>query len=263
MIFIVGMLRSGTSLTEQILARHPAVVPGGELPCLSGTLRLPGEPSVGSQWAVRLAEAGPEAWDALGAQYLTEACRRAGVDREALGSSCFLTDKLPTNYLMLGAIPRILPGARIIHCQRAALDACLSCFFQNFGPGHAWTTELSWIASIYRAYRSQMEWWTTRAGIEVVPLPYESLVANLEAEVRRLLAALDLPFHPDCLTFHRSARDVRTASVDQVRRPIYQSSRGRAERYRPWLGPLIAGLGDLEALPPAPELWPQASAAPE
>ena len=93
-----------------------------------------------------------------------------------------------------------------------------------------------------------------QAGIEVVELSYERVVDDVEGEVRRLLEALDLPFHPDCLSFHESRRDARTASVDQVRRPIYRSSVRRSDRYRPWLGPLLDGLGDLDNLPPATSL---------
>jgi hypothetical protein len=257
MIFIVGMLRSGTSLAEQILSRHPAVHAGGELPCLARTLRRPTEPRVGSQWAERLAAATPTEWEQLGRAYLADAARTASLDPGPSGATVRLTDKQPTNYLYLGAIARILPGARIVHCTRDPLDTAVSCFFQNFGPGHAWSTELPWIAELYRAYRSQMAWWTEQAGIDVVELSYERVVDDVEGAVRRLLDALDLPFHPDCLTFHESRRDARTASVDQVRRPIYRSSVGRSERYRPWLGPLIEGLGDLDHLPPAPGLVPR------
>lgn len=254
MIFIVGMLRSGTSLAEQILSRHPAVRAGGELPSLSRTLRRPQESQVGSEWAERIAVASPSELERLGRAYLTDAADVSSVARDSITRAHRLTDKQPTNYAYLGAIARILPGARIVHCTRDPLDTCVSCFFQNFGPGHAWSTELAWIADLYRAYRAQMAWWTQQAGIEVVELSYERVVDNVEGEVRRLLEALDLPFHPDCLTFHESRRDARTASVDQVRRPIYRSSVRRSDRYRPWLGSLLDGLGDLDNLPPAPSL---------
>jgi len=254
LVFIVGMPRSGTSLTEQVLSRHPDVVAGGELPSLSAVLRDRADGQVNRDWAKRLVEMGPDGWDALGARYLDDACARAGVRRSDLGEKVVLTDKQPTNYIMLGAISRILPGARIVHCTRDPLDTCLSCFFQNFGPGHAWSTELPLIASVYRAYRAQMHWWITEGGIEVIPSDYERLVDDLEGEIRQLLERLGLSFHPDCLTFYESARDARTASVDQVRQPIYRSSIGRAQHYRPWLGPLIEALGDLDALPRATEL---------
>ena len=257
LVFIVGMPRSGTSLVEQILSRHPQVVAGGELPSLDRALREPGEPPVGSAWAERLAAEGPTAWDARGQAYLADAARRAGVAPGTVGPELRLTDKQPTNYMFLGALPRILPGARIVHCRRDPLDTCVSCFFQNLGPGHAWTTELPWLATVYRAYRRQMAFWTEAGGVEVVHVDYEAVVDDLEGQVRRLLAALDLPFHPDCLAFHESRRDARTASVDQVRQPIYRSSVGRAARYRAWLGPLVDALGDLDALPPATERVPQ------
>jgi len=257
MIFIVGMPRSGTSLIEQILSRHPAVTAGGELPSLNRTLRPEGTPPVGAEWAERVATAPPSQWDALGRAYLADAASMASMRAEDLSAQVRLTDKQPTNFVFLGAIARILPGARIIHCARDPLDTCLSCFFQNFGPGHAWSTELSWTAEMFRVYRAQMAWWTTQASIEVIDVQYETLVSDLEREVHRLLDALDLPFHPDCLTFHESTRDARTASVDQVRQPIYPSSVGRAERYRPWLGPLIDGLDDLDSLPAANELVSQ------
>ncbi len=254
MVFIVGMPRSGTSLVEQILSRHPMVTAGGELPSLSLTLRRPNDSRVGSAWAERLLQLSSTELDELGHWFLTDAACRASLDPTTVGPARRLTDKQPTNYLFLGAIPRILPGARIVHCTRDPLDTCVSCFFQNFGPGHAWSTELTWTADIYRAYRSQMAWWTHTVGIEVVEMSYESLVADLEGQVRRLLDALELPFHPDCLSFHESDRDARTASVDQVRRPIYRSSVRRSDHYRPWLGPLIDALADLDRLPPAPDL---------
>jgi len=257
MLFIVGMPRSGTSLVEQILSRHPAVVAGGELPSLNRVLRGPDDPPVGSAWADRLVHLDASALDALGDRYRADAARLAHLAPDALGPDLWLTDKQPTNFLMLGAIPRILPGARIVHCTRDPLDTCLSCFFQHFGPGHTWTTELDWLGAIYRAYRAQMHHWTTVAEIDVVEVQYEHLVADLEGGVRRLLAALDLPFHPDCLSFYESDRDARTASVDQVRRPIYRSSVRRADPYRPWLGPLVDALADLQALPPAVELVPR------
>ena len=248
-VFIVGMLRSGTSLTEQILASHPQVTPGGELPSLSQVLRplAAGDPAPGA-WARALAGLSTDACHDLGRAYIADAARRAGTTPDAVGR-VIVTDKQPTNFLMLGAITRILPGARIIHCRRDPLDTCLSCFFQNFGPGHAYTTELGWMGAVYRGYRQQMHWWTERCGIAVTPIDYEQLVNDTEPSVRRLLAAVGLPFDPACLSFHTNRRDVRTASVDQVRRPIYSSSVGRAERYAPWLQPLRDALGDLDDLP--------------
>jgi len=248
-VFIVGMLRSGTSLTEQILASHPQVQAGGELPSLSAVVRPLATDRTPGSWARALASMSPDQWDALGHAYIEDAARRAGTTPDALGP-VLLTDKQPTNFMLLGAIARILPAARVLHCRRAPLDTCLSCFFQNFGPGHDYTTELAWMGRVYRAYRQQMAWWTEQCDIHTENIDYESIVSDTETTVRRLLDAVGLPFDPACLSFHENRRDVRTASVDQVRRPIYRSSVGRADAYAPWLGPLIEALGDLDDLPP-------------
>lgn len=248
-VFIVGMLRSGTSLVEQILASHPQVSPGGELPSLSAVLRpLAGNDRSPGAWARVLAQQSREEWDALGQAYIADATRRAGTTPCALGP-VIVTDKQPTNFMLLGAIARILPRARILHCRRSPLDTCVSCFFQNFGPGHDYTTELAWMGTVYRAYRAQVAWWTDHCGIATHNIDYEAIVDDTEPQVRALLDSVGLPFDPACLAFHKNRRDVRTASVDQVRQPIYRSSMGRADHYAPWLGPLRDALGDLDSIP--------------
>lgn len=246
MVFIVGMPRSGTSLVEQILACHPQVQAGGELNSLRDAIAAHAPPN--TPWS-------PAAAASVRGAYLADASARTGVDPAHLvQGSLRLTDKQPGNFAQLGVIHEALPGARIVHCVRDPLDVGWSCFRQNFGPGHVWSTELEWIGLTWRAYRSVMNHWTQVCEIDAIDVVYEELVHDPEPVVRTLLDRLDLPWHPGCLDFHRSGRTVRTASYDQVRQPLYTSSAGGAQAYRPWLGPLVDALGDTDSLPPATEL---------
>ncbi len=264
MVFVLGMPRSGTSLVEQILGCHSQVHAGGELPSLRNALQSTQRDGEGRLlWPQKVIDATDAQCADMGQAYLQDALRSTRIDASSLPPGHFLTDKQPGNFTMLGAIPYLLPGARVVHCRRAPLDTCLSCFLQNFGPGHVYSTELNWLAATYRAYRSLMAWWTEECGIEVISVDYEDLIADTEASVRRLLDALGLPFEPACLQFYRSKRDVRTASYAQVQQPIYTTSVGRAEAWLPFLQPLVDGLGDLSVIPSAdsldanlPPVWP-------
>lgn len=234
LVLIAGLPRSGTSLLEQVLAAHPAVLGLGESPMLRDVLdALPGDPA--TPWPDRLAACGAEARRQAGARYL------AHLDAE-LGPAIVRIDKTPSNLLYVDALARILPGAKAILMHRNALDAGTSCFFQGFGPYFAWTDDLTTLGHVARHYGQLRDQWVETAPLPVLHVSYEALVHQPEDQVRRVLDFVGLPWDPVVLDFHTTGREMRTASFDQVRQPINTRSVGRGEHYRPWLGPFIDAL---------------------
>jgi len=234
-VFIVGMPRSGTTLIEQIVSSHPQVTGAGEL----SALRLVVEGSgVFPERLEALAEG--EAADLLrqlGQAYL------ARVAPLAQGRAR-LVDKMPGNFLYAGMIPLILPGARIIHTRRDAVDTCLSCYTKLFGGEQSFAYDQAELGAFYRHYERLMAHWREILPSErFIEVDYESVVDNLEDEARRLTDFLGLSWDDACLNFHDNRRVVRTASVNQVRQPIYKTSKGRWQAYADYLGPLLAALG--------------------
>jgi tetratricopeptide (TPR) repeat protein len=233
-VFIIGMPRSGTTLTEQVLASHPDAAGAGELPDIS---RIAAGMSAAS---VRY----PDNLDGLTAAQLTASATRYLATLKSIGPDARrVTDKMPTNFLHLGLIKLLFPEAPVIHCTRNPVDTCLSIYFQNFSRGHAYATDLADIGFVYREYRRLMAHWH-----EVVPTPvfecsYEELVANQEDVSRRLIDFIGLEWDDACLAFHKNKRVIHTASYDQVRRPIYQQSVQRWRRYERHLDPLFEALG--------------------
>ena len=237
-IFIVGMPRSGTTLAEQILASHPKVAGLGELPHIS-------EIAYGfSEWSEAEGEY-PAALAGLDEPDWARAAKlyMARLDRN--GDETYISDKLPHNFQYLGFISLLFPNARIVHCRRSALDTCVSCFTTSFSKGQEWSFDLSDIGAYYGLYLDLMAHWRRVLPLPIYDIQYESVVADLPGEARRLLDFCGLDWHPDCLEFHRSKRPVFTASNTQVRQPIYASSVGRWRRYEDQLQPLI------DKLPPA------------
>ncbi len=237
-IFIVGMPRSGTSLVEQILASHPDAAAGGELEVL---------PEIERAAAEILGRTEPYP-DCLAGVSSAEMARlresyRAAIAEIGQGAR-YVTDKLPPNYERLGLIQRLLPEARIIHIQRDPRDTCLSCFFQNFGNTHAYSTSLRMLGEVYGIYRDLMTYWHETLSLPILDIAYESIVAAPEASVRKLLEFCGLSWHDDCLNFHASKRYVNTASYDQVRQPLYDSSVGRWNHYERHLTELLEALSE-------------------
>lgn len=233
-VLIAGLPRSGTSLLEQILTTHPSIQGIGESPALRRALEgLPGPKN--QPWPRRLAAASPADRAAAGAAYA------AAVAAEA-GPTGIRLDKTPPNLLLVDGLARILPGARAILLRRDLRDTCVSCFFQGFGPYYAWTDHLPWLGRVARGYDTLRQRWLDEPPLPVLGLDYEALVGSPEDSLRRVLAFLDLPWHPELLAFHTSEREMRTASYDQVRSPIHTRSVGRAADFAPWLGPLDAAL---------------------
>ncbi len=236
-VFIVGTPRSGTSLTEQILSRHPAVAAFGEREDITRALCiLGGGPLAYERHVEALEELDREALERIAADYLAAASAGApGVAR--------ITDKMPYNFMHLGFIAQLFPRARIIHCRRDPMDSCLSCYFQRFSRGNFHTYRLPHLGAFYRVYEEMMAHWRGALDLPIFELSYEALVADLEGESRRLLAFLGLDWDPRCLRFYESKRVVNTASFDQVRRPLYADSVGRWRHYADRLAPLIEALG--------------------
>jgi tetratricopeptide (TPR) repeat protein len=238
-IFIVGFPRSGTTLTEQILASHPKVHGAGEVGFLA---ELTAEAVVSDGGKIAF----PESLPRLGAESL----RRLGESYVArLGrtdpAAAHVTDKNLGNFGFLGFINLILPRAKIIHVQRDPFDTCLSCFSLRFaGNGSGFIYDLGELGRHYRMYQDMMDHWRqTLSPGAMLEVQYESIVEDLEAEARRMVAYCGLAWDERCLAFHQNERSVRTASATQVRRRIYRSSVQRWRRYEKHLGPLMDALG--------------------
>ena len=230
-IFVVGMPRSGTSLTEQILASHSQVHGAGELE----TVRQLAWQSV-KRFPEDLPALNDEGWRQLGAAYLDEVKRLAG-------GSPIIVDKLPRNFIHIGIIRCMLPAARIVHIGRDPMDTCLSCFQNYFySSGMAYTTDQADLGRYYRQYEMLMEHWRASLQKGIFDMTYEDLVADTENRVRKLLDFCELDFEATCLDFHKTERRVATASATQVREPIHARSVGRWRNYEKFLGPLIGAL---------------------
>jgi predicted Zn-dependent protease len=241
-IFIVGLPRSGSTLLEQILASHSQVEGTRELAEVLGCaheLSLRGEPPGSQAYPQAIAQLTRAELTALGERYLaqTRVYRRRGRPR--------FIDKAPLNCLHVGLIHLMLPNARIIDARRAPLPCCFSNFKQHFQRGVLFTYSLTDLGHYYRDYVSLMSHFDTVLPARIHRVQYETLVADLEGEVRRLLDYCGLPFEEQCLRFHETRRVVQTVSSEQVRQPLYTEAVDQWRNFEPWLGPLKEGLGEL------------------
>jgi len=233
-VFIVGMPRSGSTLIEQILSSHPDVHGAGEVKYLSQALgklrdRLPSLPKY------------PEMVSKLTAPQLEIVANTyQAMLTNGAGEAKRITDKLLTNYFFLGLINLLFPKAKVIHTQRDPVDTCLSGFTKLFKDDMPHSYDLVELGRYYGKYRELMEHWEN-----VLPkgflttVIYEDVVADTEKEAKRLIEFLGLPWDPKCVDFHKSERPVKTASVAQVRRPIYKTSVKRWKKYGDGLQPLV------------------------
>jgi tetratricopeptide (TPR) repeat protein len=247
-IFILGMPRAGSTLIEQILASHPLV---------EGTMELPDIPALAKRLGGRklksdesaypdgLAGLGEDELRSLGEEYL----ERTRVQRKT-GRPYFI-DKMPNNWAHVGLIHLILPNARIVDARRHPLGCCFSNFKQHFARGQGFTYSQQDLGHYYRDYVALMRHFDRVLPGRVHRILYEEMIEDPEREVRRLLECLGLPFDPACLLFYENERAVRTASSEQVRRPINREGLDQWRPYEPWLGPLKDALGPVLASYPA------------
>jgi tetratricopeptide (TPR) repeat protein len=234
-VFIVGMPRSGTTLVEQIAASHPAVFGAGELDSFSRIAATLGETEKGTT---------SRQWDAREVKRLAQTY--IGHVQSLAGQAMRITDKAPGNLINLGLIATLFPTARVILCRRDPRDNCLSCFFQWFRTGHAFSYDLADCGRQYLEAKRVAAYWRDVLPLKILEVQYETLVADLEGQSRRLIDFLGLPWDPACLEFHRTQRVVLTASDWQVRQPLYTRSVGRWRNYQRHLGPLLEVLDEKE-----------------
>ena len=234
-VFILGMLRSGTSLVEQILASHPHVAGGGELMFLPQALRKYTEaPTIVS--GDKIAALPDATLRAIGEDYL----KKLGQFYPEAGR---VTDKLPGNFMMIGLIRTLFPRARIIHCVRDPVDTCVSCYLTHFDGGHPYAYDLQEIGEYHRMYRGLMEHYEKILPADaMLTVRYEDLVADIETGSRRLVGFCGLDWDPACLEFNKASRAVKTASLYQVRQTPYTRSIGRWRNYSSHLEPLQKAL---------------------
>lgn len=238
-VFIVGMPRSGTTLLERILGGHPDAAGVGELdtlPMLASS--IPARLGVSTYSYRNLDAATPALMDSLADEYLASIRSLAPAARR-------IVDKMPHNFMHVGLIALALPGASIIHNRRHPLDTCLSCYTTWLRTSHDYAVSLKGLATAYRNYHRLMHHWSALLGNRIIESVYEETVADTEGSARRIINAIGLDWNDACLAFHSRSGVVTTASVHQVRKPIYASSKNRWKNYEPYIGELIEALRDL------------------
>ena len=246
-IFILGMPRAGSTLIEQILASHSRVEGTTELPDIALIARSLRKGGGGADYVDGLATLDGEALRTLGESYLetTRVQRRTGRP--------FFIDKMPNNWVHVGLIHLILPNARIVDARRHPLDCCFSNFRQHYARGQAFSYSLDDMGRYYADYVALMDHFDQVLPGRVHRVIHEHLLDDPEGEIRRLLAWLRLDFEPACLAFHKTRRAVRTASSEQVRRPLNRDGVDQWRAYDAWLDPLKSALGPvLDSYPEAP-----------
>jgi tetratricopeptide (TPR) repeat protein len=233
-VFIVGMPRSGSTLVEQILSSHPDLYGAGEVKYLSYALgqlrdRFPSLP----KYPDMVAKISPAQMDIVAKNYLRQLTATSG-------DASRVTDKLLTNYFFVGLINLLFPNAKIINTMRDPVDTCLSGFTKLFKDDMPHSYDLGELGRYYGKYREIMEHWgKVLPEGTLITVQYEDVVADTEKEARRLIDFLGLPWNDKCVDFHKSDRPVKTASVAQVRKPIYKTSVKRWKKYGDGLQPLV------------------------
>lgn len=236
-IFILSMPRAGSTLTEQILSSHSEVFGAGELPnVIMVAQSSAGLRDVGNDFIERIPNFTLEDSSKLG-QFYIDLCEKWRSQKTR-----FFTDKLPTNFSLVGFIGLILPNAKIIHVHRDPIDTCFGCYKVNFSGDLNFAYNLKELGEYYCDYWRLMEHWNKVLPGKIYNLSYEQLVNNQEEETRKLLDYCGLEWEEQCLRFYETERTVRTASAAQVRKPISTEGIGRWKEYEKHLAPLIEAL---------------------
>jgi tetratricopeptide (TPR) repeat protein len=239
-IFVIGMPRSGSTLIEQILASHPQVCGGGELPKFAAAMA-----DTTTRGGVSLPDAimhlSSEDLQRLGERYLAEITPLAP-------TAARIVDKTLSHFLYAGLIHLALPQARIIHAVRDPAATCLSCFSKVFASGQLYSYELAELGRLYRHYQALMDHWhRVLPQGRILDVRYEDVVVDLEGQARRMIAYCGLGWDERCLDFHKTERPILTASAVQVRQPLYRDALDRTRHYRHHLAPLLAELSGSDA----------------
>ncbi len=233
-VFIVGLPRSGTTLTEQILAAHSQIHGAGELTLARRDfLALGAQPNDDSVFS---------ALGGLGGEVFRRQAQWHLDQLAALNATAArVVDKMPDNYFYLGLLAAQFPRAKFIHCRRDLRDVAVSCWFTNFRDFY-WACDPDHIASRFQQYQQMMDYWYKVLPVSILEIQYEETVTDLPSAARRLIDWCGLDWEPACLAFHEGKKPVRTASVAQVRKPVYTKSVARWQNYERHLGPLFAAL---------------------
>lgn len=243
LVFVVGMPRSGTSLVEQIIASHPEAFGCGELPDIRriGKIDLPQAVRSSHPWPRCAGSATREALTTLARTHVASLKRWA-----ALGgctSPRVITDKMPSNAMLVGLIAQLLPRARVIHCRRDPVDTCVSCYTTYFTNGNPFTHNLEHLGHYHVHQERLMAHWSEVLDLPMLEVNHTQLVREPEQGIREIIEFCGLPWNDACLRFHESGRHVGTASYEQVRRPINDEGLSKYRVYDPWLQPLRDALG--------------------
>lgn len=238
-VFVVGLPRSGSTLIEQILASHSVVEGTHELGDLSRVVRAMGRGARGKQkFPQTVAGLKPSGWARMGRKYIESTAKHRR------GQPYFI-DKNPNNFVFAGLIRMAMPNARIINARRHPLDSCFGSYKQLFASGQPFTYDLVELGEYYLQYQRIMDHWHQAMPGFVLDVHYEDVVGDLEAQVRRILDFCGLPFEESCLRFHETERAVKTASSEQVRKPIYSTSVNLWRHYEAHLDSLLQVLQPL------------------
>lgn len=241
-VFVLGMPRSGTSLLEQVFAAHPEIYGAGELKYLTQVLNNiqfgPHRLILNDTEEIFPYEQNAS-WEIRGQRYVDLVEKLAGKPYKRI------VDKMPGNFMTVGLIKAILPKARIIHTRRHPMEVCLSCYRIHFQEGHMWSYNLKEMARYYRSYWDIMEHWRKEFPDVMLEVRYEDFVMNFDEESKRLIEYLGLEWSESCKEFYKVERAVKTASITQVRKPIYTSSINRWRKYEKYLMPLYEDIADI------------------
>ena len=229
-VFIVGMPRSGSTLVEQIISSHSRVVAAGELSLIENMLLvIPKRMNTIVPY--------PDCLGVNSQKVMTELATiyESHIHELMQHAEIRVTDKMPSNFMHLGLIALLFPNAKIIHCKRHPLDVCLSCYFTNFAGKHDYSGALHDLAHYYQQYQRLMSHWKEVLPLQIHEIEYENLIEQQEAESKSLIDFIGLEWESCCQDFHRTERNVYTASVVQVRKPLYRTSVDRWHHYDKYL----------------------------